>query len=97
RDWSSDVCSSDLDAPLGGTLETGKHAQQRRLARAGAAEQREDLAATDVQGHVVDRNGLVELLGDAVDPDQDVLGLLITAEGFLVGARGHRHMCTLPA
>jgi hypothetical protein len=37
-----------------GLLEAGQHAQQRRLAAAGAPEQAEDLALEDLQRDVVD-------------------------------------------
>jgi hypothetical protein len=45
------------DAPAGGRLEARQHAQQRGLAAARRAQQREDLALGDVQADVVD--GLV--------------------------------------
>src|SRR3546814_19070123 len=58
-DWSSDVCSSDLIAdrivPVDGDRarrrrhDAADDADQRRLARAVGAEQRENLAAFDVE------------------------------------------------
>ena len=51
----------------GRRLETGQHAQQRRLAAAGAAQQAEDLARVDVQRDVVDGDEVAEFLGDVLD------------------------------
>src|SRR5215510_9339873 len=52
RDWSSDVCSSDL---LVRGLEARKHTKQRGLARAGRAEERVELAGADRERHVLHR------------------------------------------
>ena len=43
-----------------GDLEARHHAQQRRLAAAGAAEQAEDLALEDLQRDIVDRDEITE-------------------------------------
>lgn len=86
-----DVHAVEQDAPGGGTLEAGEHAQQGRLARTGAAEQGEDLTLVDGQRDVINSNGLVELLGHAVDLDQHLFGLLVALKGFLVGAGGNGH------
>ncbi|RMU44412.1 hypothetical protein ALP29_201819 [Pseudomonas syringae pv. avii] len=86
-----DVDAVEVDTPLGRALETGQHAQQRGLAGARAAKQSEDFALVDLQGHIVHRNRLVELLGDPIDPDQHLFGLLTAFEGFLVGAGGNCH------
>ena len=45
----------DADRPGVGALEPGDEPQQRRLARAAGAQQREQLAALHVEGDVVDR------------------------------------------
>jgi hypothetical protein len=48
--WNgSDVGTIELDVALIGSLETGKHAQQRALAAAGWSQQREELAGADVE------------------------------------------------
>ncbi len=56
--------------PDGRVLEAGEHPQQRRLAAAGAAEDREQLALQDVERNVVDGGDAVEALGDLADLDQ---------------------------
>jgi hypothetical protein len=54
---------------LGRVLEAGDHAQGRRLAAAGGAEQREELAALYVEIERVDRRDVPEALRDALKPD----------------------------
>ena len=56
--------------PAVGRLEAGQHAQQRGLAAAGRAQQREELALVDVEADIVDRVDVAELLGDVLDPDE---------------------------
>ncbi len=51
-------------SPGGRQLEAGEHAQQRGLAAARGSEQREELAAPDVEGDIVDRLHRPEMLGD---------------------------------
>jgi hypothetical protein len=41
--------------------------QQRRLARAGGAEQRHEIAARDAETHVVEHGERAEVLADAAD------------------------------
>ena len=41
--------------PAVGRLEAGQHAQERGLAAAGRAQQREELALVDVEADIVDR------------------------------------------
>ena len=64
------VLAVDEDAALGRRFEAGEHAQQRGLAAAGAAEQREEFALEDVERHIVDGDEVTELLGDVVDADE---------------------------
>ena len=61
-----------VDEDLAGRrpLEAGQHAEQRRLAAAGTAQQAEDLLLVDVEGDVVDRDELAELLGDPLHLDE---------------------------
>ena len=48
-----------------GSLEPGQDAQQRRLARAARAQQRDELAAADVEVDAVEHDVVAERLGDA--------------------------------
>ena len=91
-----DIDTIENDAPGGGPLEAGEHAQQRGFTGAGATEQGEDLALVDGQRDVVDRHGLVELLGHPIDLDQHLFRCLISLEGFFVGAGGNSHLGKLP-
>ena len=54
--------------PGGRLLETCQHAQQRGLAAARGAQQREEFALLDVERDVVDGDEIAELLGDVVEP-----------------------------
>src|SRR3954471_9826621 len=63
------VLVGDDDAPGVGQLEAGDHAQQRRLARAAGPEQRSERAVLHVEGDVVERAELPELLRHAVNRD----------------------------
>jgi hypothetical protein len=54
-------------SPAGRLLETGQHPQQRGLAAARGAEQREELAVVDIQGEVIDGGEIAKALGDVVD------------------------------
>ena len=49
-----DVLAADADRALVGNHEAGDRAQQRGLAAAGAAEQRDHLAALDAEAHAVE-------------------------------------------
>ena len=86
-----DVDAIEEDPPFGRALEAGQHAQQGGLAGTGAAQQGEDLALADFQGHIVHGYRFVELFRDPVDLDQHLLGLLATLEGFFIGTGGNCH------
>ena len=60
---------ADGDGAAGDLLEPGHHAQGGRLAAARRAEEHQELAVGDVQRQVVDRGGVTEALGDAVEAD----------------------------
>ena len=62
RSWPSSTMRAG-----GRRLEAGQHPQQRRLAAARRAEQREDLALGDVEADVVDGPVAVEVLDDVLD------------------------------
>ena len=53
--------------PLGDVLEAGEHAQRRRLAAAGRADEHEELAVGDVDVQIVDRSRVVEALRDVLE------------------------------
>ena len=50
-----DVAASDRDLAARHVLETGDRAQEGRLAAAGRADERDELAVRDLQGDVVER------------------------------------------
>ena len=54
RRQPGDVAALDADRARLGQHEAGDGAQQRRLAAAGAAEERDHLAALDVEAHAVE-------------------------------------------
>ncbi len=87
-----DVDAVEENAPLRGPFEPCQHPQQSGFARSRTAEQGEDLALLDFQGHIVHGNRLVELLRDPVDFNQHLLGCLVALEGFLIGAGGNCHL-----
>src|SRR5690606_29129182 len=64
------VLAVDLDAAGGRGLEARQHAQQRRLARTGTAEQTEQLGLEDIERHVVHGEDVTEFLGDIPDADK---------------------------
>ena len=78
------VRAIDVQGARGGCLETGQHAQQRRLARTGASQQAEDLPAPDVQRDVVDGHKVAEFLGDVEDAN---VGRRIGSGGCRRGGR----------
>ena len=63
------VLAVEHDAARRRLVEAGEHAQQRRLAAARGAEQREELALVDDQRQVVDGDEIAELLGDVLKRD----------------------------
>ena len=65
-----DVDAVEQDAARVRRLEAGKQAEQRGLAAAGRAEQREELVLADVERDRVDRGRAAEALGHAVDGKQ---------------------------
>jgi len=62
------VLAVDENPPPRGLLEAREHPQQGGLAAARAAEEREDLAAPDLEADVADRLDLAEAPGHALDP-----------------------------
>src|SRR5262249_60473005 len=62
RRQRGDVDPAQLDPSLGRLLEAADHPQRRRLAAARGAEEREELAAVDVERDAVDGDDVVELL-----------------------------------
>ncbi len=77
--WYGGLCDSGLPSsrisPAVGDLEPGEHHQRRRLARARRAEQRQELAARDVEIEIVDdaRDAVVGL-ADADEADNRIGG-----------------------
>ena len=65
-----DILSAEKDAPFARRLEAGEHAQQRRLAAAGRAEQREEFALRNFQGKRFDCGDGTEALADRLEADQ---------------------------
>jgi hypothetical protein len=61
--------AADRDRAGVGPLEPGDQAQQRRLAAAGRAEHRDQLAGRDVELDAGDRSRRAERLRDALEPD----------------------------
>ena len=60
---------ADGDRAGGDLLEAGHHAQRGRFAAARRAEEHQEFPVGDVQRQVIDRGGVAELLGDAVEAD----------------------------
>ncbi len=65
----ADVLTAEEDLPRGRQLEPGDHAQRRRLAAAGRAEQAEELAIVDREGRVTHRDEVAESLVQVLDAD----------------------------
>ena len=63
------VLAVDEQPPFVGRLEAGQHAQQGGLAAARAAQQREQLAARDLEVDTVDGEDRPEALGQSLDAD----------------------------
>ena len=74
-----DVGAGELHAARIGLLEAGDQAQRGRLARARRAEEREELAAPDVQGNGVDRRDAAE---PARELDEPHVGRGVTRAGL---------------
>src|SRR5438477_83098 len=60
---------ADVDLPRRGSLETGDHPEQSRLARAGRTQQHEELPVADRQAHAVHRVQVSEVLSQGSDFD----------------------------
>jgi hypothetical protein len=67
--FAGDRAAGDRDAARVRSLEAREQAQERGLAGAAWAEQRDQLAAIDVQGGAVDRSGEPERLAKAFGLD----------------------------
>lgn len=57
------------DVAAVGVEQAGDDAEQRRLARAGRTQQREELAVADLDGYVVEHDQLAVRLTDVLHPD----------------------------
>src|SRR5205814_7349775 len=68
-----DVAPAELDAAGVGTFETGDEPQQRRLARPGGSEQREELALVHLEIDAVGRDDGPIALADALQPQCQAL------------------------
>ena len=92
-----DVLAVEQDAaPASGCSSPARQAQQRRLAAAGAAEQREQLALADGEVHAVERRRLAgETLAQAFQPQQRTrAGVRPRREGYDGhSARSDRSCC----
>src|SRR5207249_5546762 len=64
-----DVAVADQDLAGGHVLEARDHAEQRRLAAAGRADEDQELAVLDLQGDLVDRPYGAERLRHTLEPD----------------------------
>jgi hypothetical protein len=76
RRLAGHVLPVDQDLPARGRLEPGQHAQERGLAAARGAEEREELALLDREAHVVNGQHVAEPLGDVADLDDGAHGPL---------------------
>src|SRR5229473_235991 len=75
----------DLDRSGGGGLQPGEDAQQRRLAAPGRADDREELAARDVERDIVDGDQAAEGLDEITDADRRAPGTA-SAIAFMTAA-----------
>src|SRR5205814_3030768 len=69
-DWSSDVCSSDLDLAGVGLLGAGEHAEQGGLAGAVRADDADDAAARQAERKVIDQQPLAVALAQALRSEE---------------------------
>src|SRR5439155_8210480 len=65
----ADRALAEVDRARRRLLEAADHPQSRRLAAARRAEQCEEAPARDLQREIVDRDDVVELLRDSIEPD----------------------------
>jgi hypothetical protein len=77
--------------PAGRLLEAGKHAQQGRLARAGAAQKAEQFALVDIERHVRNGKDVAKFLGDVLDAHEGLCLRIAprTGVGGDLGFLGH--------
>ena len=61
--------AGEPDLALARELEPGDHAQRGGLAAAGRSQQADDLAGADIEVDCIDRDQLVEALGDLAQLD----------------------------
>ena len=66
---AGDIGVAEVDRACGRLLEAADHPERRRLAAARGAEQGEEPAVVDREGEIVDRDDVVETLGDVLQPD----------------------------
>jgi hypothetical protein len=94
-----DGLALEQDPSLARLLESGDHAQRRRLAAARGAEQGEELAAGDREVHVAHRGVLAEALPDALDRDGGVAigAARRRADRGAARRRGVRHAPSRPS
>jgi hypothetical protein len=69
RRQAGHVVAVEQHPSLARVLEAGHHAQRGGLAAARGAQQREELAARDVELHLAHGREVAEALRDAVEPD----------------------------
>src|SRR5215218_8422841 len=85
------------DAPLRRLLEAGDHAQGRRLAASRRPQERKELAAADLDPHVLDRLGVPVALGDAVEPDRRLGGARTPLRNRRASSGGWFHQASSPS
>jgi hypothetical protein len=78
RRETSDVATTELDDALGDFLETGDHAQQRRLAAAALADEHHERTVGEVGFDTRQHDGLAEALAERTQPDVDHVGRMLT-------------------
>src|SRR3712207_7740804 len=87
RDWSSDVCSSDLEKPEHSVVQVAEAARPRRLAVVGAAAGHVHDAARE--GEARRKGGAAGARGGAGEDLAGHGGALGAAGGSLAGGGGH--------
>src|SRR5690606_31619028 len=96
---AAQILPVEQDAALARLLEAGEHAQERGLAAARRAEQREELALVDRQRQIVDGGEVAEPLGDVLEGDIGACRRIVprreasadAAERFHAGSPGFRY------
>ena len=84
-----DVDPRELHGPFVGPLEAGDHAQQGRLARAGRAEHREELAVGDLEIDAVGGHDRAEAFADAGEAHRGCAGTRAGTRGDVARGAGH--------